>query len=447
MPDRRILIDLTDFRSFRRQHQHLTGIQRVVAEVGRRLRDAEHLDVLCVYWDGLIDAFYLADPRLLDPDEPTTAVSADGADNPEDDDIQDATETDDAKRRLGLGMLVKGKIGAAASLTRRVLGSWPLARRAVGNARRALSRNRPERVVFRSDDAMIILGTVWENPRMLERVATEHERIGFDVATMVYDLIPLEHPEFVFKETVKQFNDYLTRILRLSAVVFVISDATKRVLEKWCENRGIVATSIQVTYLGDDFTRPEVSVRPKTLPPGEFVLAVSTVEPRKNYLVLYQAVKQAELEDKDLPMIVIVGRPGWRTSDLQELLKNDPALRGRLVWMNKVVDAELAWLYENALFTLFPSIIEGWGLPISESISFGKFCISSGLSSMPEIAGDLIAYASPYDPAAWAREIHRYHADRSLLNERVGRMLREYRARRWDDTAQTIEAALAVFTR
>jgi glycosyltransferase involved in cell wall biosynthesis len=308
----------------------------------------------------------------------------------------------------------------------------------------ATGETRSDPIAFRRDDVVLVLGAAWEWPRMLERLVEEQNHVGFAAATMIHDLIPVECPHFVSPRAVTVFTSYLHRVLRLSSVLVVVSDATKRSLEKWCAEQGITPPPLQIAYHGDGFHRPEVSSRPSSLPDGEFVLSVSTVEPRKNYYLLYQVVKQAKLEKTPIPRIVIVGRAGWKTGDLQDLLRNDATLRDSLTWLEDVSDSELTWLYEKALFTLFPSLIEGWGLPVSESISFGKFCISSNLSSMPEIAGDLIDYASPYDPAEWVRAIHRYSADPGLLAQRVDRIRREYQGRTWDDTARAIEAVLPI---
>jgi len=429
MGNQRILFDLTDFRSFRRRHSHLTGIQRVVFEVGRRLRDDAELDFACFFYDEFADRFHFADPALLD-------VPDTGPEGP----------AGSAVPRAGLKHRVRTlarRVAGIAGPLRPMLRRSELARRAYGVARRAVSPEvKTESIAFRPDDVVVVLGAPWESARMLERLVREQQEHGFEVATMVYDLIPADYPQFVFPHTVELFTSALRKVLAFSSAITVISEATKRSLLHWCAEEGIEAPPITVTYLGDDFHRPDQSTRPAGFPDGDFVLAVSTVEPRKNYTVLYQAVQQARLDGVELPRIVIVGRAGWKTDDLQDLLRNDPSLAGRLIWLDRVQDEELAWLYENTLFTLFPSIIEGWGLPVSESIHFGKFCISSGLSSMPEIAGDLVEYVSPYDSAAWYRAIHRYASDRELLAAREERIRTDYRGRRWGETASQVRAAL-----
>lgn len=426
---RRILIDLTDYRAFRRTHGRLTGIQRVIFEVGRRIQADGDADVVAFYYDRHADTFYVAEPDLLQP-EP--------APEPGTDMRPPAPAAFRSRARAGVLRLARAGWRRSAPV-RRLLGRFAATRRAYAAARRAIEGGpKLEPIAFSEQDVVLVLGTVWESPDLLSRLALEREQMGFSVITMVYDLIPVEFPQFVFPQTVSEFVAYLTKVLALSSRIFVISEATRSGLSSWCAEHGITAPAIDVAYLGDDFARPPAARRPVELPDGDFILAVSTIEPRKNYYVLYQAVKEAELRGLAIPRIVIVGRPGWRTTDLQELLRNDVTIHDRVVWLDAVGDTELAWLYENCLFTVFPSIAEGWGLPISESISFGKFCISSGESSMPEIAGDLIDYVSPWDSAGWAEEIRRYAAEPALLREREQRIRSEYRPRTWDETAQVV---------
>jgi glycosyltransferase involved in cell wall biosynthesis len=413
----RIVIDVSSYRAFRRRHGRVTGIERVTFEVVRRLC-ADDRHVVAGYFDRSRERFIVAESELLDVD---IAVA-------------DAAPPSSAPR--------SGRRSPRASWR-----TWPLVRRlarsrlawrAVGVARRATSWRSPATIDLAPTDVVMLLGTSWDSPALLDWLNAERDRVGFSVATMVYDLIPVEHPQFALPQTVPQFARYLTQIMTMSDIVFTISEATRRAVRSWCDTNRIAPPPLHVVALGDDFSVPTEVARPPGVPDGSFVLSVSTMEPRKNFMLLYQAVKQGDLDDRALPPIVIVGRAGWKTSDLQELLRTDPSIRHRLVWLDGVSDVELAWLYRNSMFTLFPSIVEGWGLPIAESIHFGRFCLSSGTSSMPEIAGDLIDYLSPFDAAAWARAIHDLAADPALLARKTERLVRGYRPRTWDQTATAI---------
>jgi glycosyltransferase involved in cell wall biosynthesis len=165
------------------------------------------------------------------------------------------------------------------------------------------------------------------------------------------------------------------------------------------------------------------------------------VESRKNHLLLYQVWERARESGVMLPDLVIVGRMGWAAADAVYAMKNDPTVRASIHLLNEVSDAQLEWLYANCLLTIYPSLYEGWGLPIAESLARGKVCLASSSSAMPEVAGDLVDYFSPYDAGECLRLVERY-LDPAVLAARVRQMREQYPVTRWDDTVRQLEAAL-----
>jgi glycosyltransferase involved in cell wall biosynthesis len=83
---------------------------------------------------------------------------------------------------------------------------------------------------------------------------------------------------------------------------------------------------------------------------------------------------------------VIVGGVAWNGADTARALAEDQRLRGLVVLLEDVDDTALTWLYDRALLTVYPSLYEGWGLPVAESLARGRICIASRRSSVPEIA-------------------------------------------------------------
>jgi len=175
--------------------------------------------------------------------------------------------------------------------------------------------------------------------------------------------------------------------------------------------------------------------------PEPFLLSVGTIEVRKNHLLLYQTYKLAAAEGIDLPRLVIAGRRGWLTHDLLHAFRHDPQVRTKISLLHEVSDAQLAWLYGNCLFTLYPSIYEGWGLPIAESLNHGRVCLCSSTSSMPEIAGDLLEYFSPFDPRSCLNLIRKYLAPEVRAAKETEIELRYSRVP-WERTYRDVRAAL-----
>ena len=110
------------------------------------------------------------------------------------------------------------------------------------------------------------------------------------------------------------------------------------------------------------------------------------------------------------------------------------------VWVEEPTDDELTWLYSRAAFTVFPSLAEGWGLPIGESLWFGKPCVASNAASMPEVGGPLCSYADPRAMDSFATPILRLVQDADFHRSSVA-AIQASRLRTWRETADALLAA------
>jgi glycosyltransferase involved in cell wall biosynthesis len=196
--------------------------------------------------------------------------------------------------------------------------------------------------------------------------------------------------------------------------------------------------------LGDDFAqatprKPGIDVKE-----GEYILCVGTIEVRKNHQLLYTAYKLGLSKGLRMPKLVIVGGKGWYTSDVLFEFAHDPQMKDLVYIMHHANDNELKWLYENCKFTIYPSVYEGWGLPVAESLAYGKLCVSSNVSSMPEIAGGLIDYFSPYDSGECLEAIEKYINDENLLKKEA-EIKKVYKTNSWDQTFEQTQKILKTF--
>lgn len=128
----------------------------------------------------------------------------------------------------------------------------------------------------------------------------------------------------------------------------------------------------------------------------KYILHVGTVEPRKNLMALIEAMSELRKQSSTpIPYCVLVGRQGWRSEAIQRHLESTQFEDGMVVWLKNVSDRELGALYQGAQFAVVPSTIEGWGLPIRESLAHGLPCIASRAGGMEEAGQDLAAYFDP----------------------------------------------------
>lgn len=162
---------------------------------------------------------------------------------------------------------------------------------------------------------------------------------------------------------------------------------------------------IQVIYPCSRYGNDISEMRPKALAnvlSGNFWLSVGTIEPRKNQLSLAKAYKRyLELKGKPIPL-VFAGGKGWLMEDFQEQLQI-LGIKDQVIFTGYITDEELVWLYKNCYANLYPSLFEGFGLPILEGMQFGAATLASNSSSLPEVAGDAALLLPPEDIEAWAQ--------------------------------------------
>jgi glycosyltransferase involved in cell wall biosynthesis len=174
--------------------------------------------------------------------------------------------------------------------------------------------------------------------------------------------------------------------------------------------------------------------------PQRYVLFVSTIEIRKNHRLLVKVWRQLlERHGADaVPALIFAGQIGWLVDDLLAELTASDYLDGKIVLLPGLSDAELRQAYRSSLFTVFPSLCEGWGLPIAESLMHGKFCVASNRTSIPEVGGDLVDYFDPSNEADALAKIERLLLDPGYLKAREARLQAEYRPRTWADCVHAL---------
>jgi glycosyltransferase involved in cell wall biosynthesis len=226
----------------------------------------------------------------------------------------------------------------------------------------------------------------------------------------VHDLAVLRHPE-TFNRWTRTYSPHVVpRVLRAARRVIAVSKFTRREL---IELLGVPDEKIRVVpnAVGDEFTREGPSEG------GEYVLAVGTLEPRKNLARLVEAVGRTDLE------LRVVGARGWGGVDISG---------NGVRWLGEVDDAELARLYRGAACLAYPSLYEGFGIPILEAMACGVPVVTTRGTAMEEVADGAAVLVDAQDPAEIAAGIERATTERDTL---VARGLERARAFRWDAVA------------
>lgn len=295
-----------------------------------------------------------------------------------------------------------------------------------------------------TDDIVVTAGSNWDFNEHHKTLLGLRDK-GVKLGVLFYDVIPCIFPFTYGPGFSEIYERWLIETINVCDVAFSISENTKRDLSVFAHQHGLNLPSINVVRLGDDVPssvgEPNDYILEKIKEP--FLLTVGSIEYRKNHIMLLNAWRYM-LDEQDYipPKLYIVGRKGWLDNDIEYQIENDIRLKGRIEVLKGLQDIDLRLLYENTMFTLYPSFYEGWGLPIAESLCFGKPCIASRSSSMIEIAPGLVRHAHPQLLNEWVEQIH-YLADNPIeLQIESDRVKNTYTRSSWMNTALQIRAGL-----
>lgn len=410
-----VWIDVTEVKNW---HGHHTGIQRVISKIGEQLITDPDEFGTC-YFDYSTNVFRKCNYNFAEEIKYLNQTVSQSA--------KIKKVVHDVAERL--------KARAPESVKKQLK-----------EVRRLLTiRNvKDEPILFQEGDILLIPGAFWIYP--IEHIKELKQRTNIGIFGIMYDLVPLVVPQFTAKVTIDGFGKRFEGALEVFDGWFAISKNTKKDMLEEARKKNITLeeSSIVVIKLGGDAVYPgNEAAKPISsgLRPDEFSLFVSTIEARKNQFLVYQAVKRLqEKSTKHLP-VVLVGKRGWLSNDFIYILQNDTSLEGKIIWLEKIDDRGLRWLYRNCAFTIYPSFYEGWGLPVAESLAYGKPCIAANTASIPEIAGDLIEYFSPHSADQLATLMDKMSNDNKHFKEAVAKA-KNYNSTTWQETAGVVKETL-----
>ncbi|TCU51469.1 tetratricopeptide repeat protein [Novosphingobium sp. PhB57] len=294
-----------------------------------------------------------------------------------------------------------------------------------------------ERVRPLAGSTVILLGAFWGLGNSVQNFV-HSKREGVRIGAYVYDIIPVTHPEFCDDALVTDFSMAICELCATADFILTISDATKTELTNFiAKNRGR-AIPMATVPLAHHLTREtdHSVVWPKQLSRVQgkrYVAYVSTIEGRKNHLYVINSWRRLMAEGVNVPDLVFVGRHGWKISALTDVLKATNNLNGRLHIAHNLSDGELNAIYANCEFSVFTSFVEGWGLPVGESLFHGRPCVAADTSSIPEVGGELVDYIDPFNLTQGVEVFRKMITDRAYLRSRVEAIRDHFTPRTWTD--------------
>jgi len=212
--------------------------------------------------------------------------------------------------------------------------------------------------------------------------------------TVIHDLTPIIFPRFHRWHSQILQKIFLGRILKNADMVLTNSEHTSQDVEKYYPiTKGKTLSGLlgkEELYQPTD-SRQYLEQKQINAP---YFLFVGTIEPRKNLLILLEAFEEYKKSDKENTKLLLVGGNGWKSETFVEALKQHPN-RIDIIRPGYVEKQYLPELYSHSKAFIYPSLYEGFGLPILEAMACGAIVITSNVSSMPEVGGEAAYYINP----------------------------------------------------
>jgi len=251
------------------------------------------------------------------------------------------------------------------------------------------------------------------------------------IVTSVHDFSSILHKDFHLKESVAYFeNNFFQNLYRSNMIITGSNYSKQEILER----TDFTEDKIRVIYHGIDHNlfRVYQDIELAFELPSKFILSVGSIEPRKNLLGLLKAYNLLDGSLKKEYKLILVGFKGWKNLEIMKLIKQN---QDSIEYLGYITDEELAKVYNLASLFVYPSLYEGFGLPVLEAMACGTAVVSSELSSLPEVGGDAPLYCNPYSIESIKEKIELVLSDTNLQKKMVQRGLEQAKKFSWEKSA------------
>jgi glycosyltransferase involved in cell wall biosynthesis len=312
---------------------------------------------------------------------------------------------------------------------------------------------------FAFGSILLNLGSSWWLQNYFLGVRYAKARFDILYVPFIHDLIPTAMPEFCVAELRNNFEEWLESVFAHADFFLVNSQNTLADLRIAARQAGAERDMAVITLDADFRNAPTVAaqqygcdvdmvLRELGLERGRFVLFVSTIEPRKNHALAFTVWLKLRRRHgaENCPKLLCVGQRGWLNSEAHARLASSDELLNQVVILSNISDVVLGKLYEGCICTVYPSLYEGWGLPVTESLCYGKVPIVSRVASLPEAGGDFAEYFDVDSERAFLEAVERIVFDESNRLQRERKIDAEFRPRSWRDIGVEIVDELRGWT-
>ena len=280
-----------------------------------------------------------------------------------------------------------------------------------------------------------------ERPAIIARLKAT---TGARFVCLIHDVIPIDYPEYAKPGQAENHRNRIETAARLADALIVNSAVTREALRPHLHRFGR-APPVLVAPFGLDL--PTEAADPAQPLDRPYFVYVSTIEARKNHLLLLNLWRQLAAERGDsVPRLVLIGQRGWETENVVDMLERCPALRGVVIEHNSLPDREMVRLLKGARALLLPSFAEGFGFPLIEAFAVGLPALCSDIAALRETGGGVPEYLDPLDGPGWRSAILDYMAEPSPRRAAQLARLGQWQPPRWGDHFTDVERFIAETT-
>jgi glycosyltransferase involved in cell wall biosynthesis len=242
-----------------------------------------------------------------------------------------------------------------------------------------------------------------------------------EYSVFIHDLIIIYYSEYFLPVNHLEQIAWMKRLLTLEPNLIANSEQTANYIRRFAEEHKRKVSDIITAYIGVEpcFIEKRDAIIPAQSKSGTYFVVISTIEPRKNHLLLlsiWRELAQQKMLDP-MPELYLVGKRGWENENVIDMVERCKSLKGIVHESANLNDSELMALLKGARALLYPSFCEGWGMPIVESLTLGTPVICSDVPELRESGQNIPDYIHPIDGKGWMEMIVEYSRPESSVRQ------------------------------
>ena len=257
--------------------------------------------------------------------------------------------------------------------------------------------------------------------------------VPLDLVIFIHDLIIIYYPEYFLPVSHNTQKSWLKRLLSLQPYIIANSNTTKVFVERFADEYHRRLKPILISHIGVEplFKKVVQQVSGNIKP---YFVVVSTIEPRKNHLLLLNIWREIVLGGLcPIPDLYIVGKRGWENENVIDMLQRCSTIQDHIHEVTDKSDNDLILLLAGSRALLYPSFCEGWGMPVVEALSLGVPVICSDIPELRESGQNMADYLSPLDGIGWKNAICNYCDPDSQMRQDQLERIKHFVPPEWED--------------